>query len=368
MKKILPLLLVILIVGAIFLSACTFPELPSDNETPSNGEVSEGDGSSTDGGNENENNTNNNEENNSGALPDDDGKDTEDEGDRTVTESDPYVNVVKEEFYANYSPAKDYMDAYYRTQHGLMSGDIVTPDQAPNIADYRPTTDDKYIRNTALKYLDDGNTFVLTDAYGNKVKEIYKDGAYITLDEVAAYVYAFGNVPANYSSSKKTKPTDSIWGEYLRVNHSKFTGDTGKYPYEPELPRISGCGGDLTYYEIDIGTTGTDCDPSYTAELYNNGKSITRGAARIVYVRFQKNGDAVDNIEERYVFYTYNHYNDFQEYLGYLGGFGDIFGNVTGGGTISSKYDYNPTPYITTVTGVLPKKVNAVSLKLDPVA
>ena len=23
-----------------------------------------------------------------------------------------------------------------------------------------------------------------------------------------------------------------------------------------------------------------------------------------------------------------------------------MFGNITGGGTISSKYDYNPTPYV----------------------
>ena len=26
-----------------------------------------------------------------------------------------------------------------------------------------------------------------------------------------------------------------------------------------------------------------------------------------------------------------------------------MFGNVTGGGTISSKYDYNPTPYVPVV-------------------
>jgi hypothetical protein len=26
-----------------------------------------------------------------------------------------------------------------------------------------------------------------------------------------------------------------------------------------------------------------------------------------------------------------------------------MFGNITGGGTISSKYDYNPTPYVAVV-------------------
>ena len=57
--------------------------------------------------------------------------------------------------------------------------------------------------------------------------------------------------------------------------------------------------------------------------------------------------DIID-INERYVFYTYNHYNDFQEYLNYQNGWGKIFGNITGGGKLSSKTDYNPTPYIET--------------------
>ena len=399
MKKHLSLLLLLLLIGSLFLSACfpapdgTLPdfgvETPDEEENndnsgenPPTGDQGQGnqngntDNNQGDQDNPTDDNTGNNQGNqdnppddntgndqgNQNNPPDDNtGNDQGNQGDNSdnkdeeqITASDPYVNVTKNEFYENYTPAKDYMDAYYRTKHGFMSGDIVTPDQAPNIAQNRPMRDGMYIRNTAVKYEDNGNTFVLTDAYGNKVKEIYKDGAYITLDEVAAYVYAFGNVPANYSSSKSTKPSSSIWGEFLRVNHSKFSGDTSKYPYEPVLPRISGCGGDLQYYEIDIGTTGTDCDPSYTAKLYNNGSSITRGAARIVYARFQRNGDAVDLIEERFVFYTYNHYNDFQEYLGYDGGFGDIFGNVTGGGTISSKYDYNPTDYIPTVVGALP--------------
>ena len=205
--------------------------------------------------------------------------------------------------------------------------------------------DGKYIKNNDPYYIDE-NTYVVVDAYGREVFRIYRGGAYITLEEVAAYIYAFGEVPANHSTSKNTRPTESIWGEYLRVNNTKFSGSTTKYPYEPQLPRISGCGGDLTYYEMDIGTTGTDCDPNYRAALYNNGYSITRGAARIVYARYDRNGNKIIDPDEKYVFYTYNHYNDFQEYLNYYGGWGEMFGNITGGGTISSKYDYNPTPYV----------------------
>ena len=272
----------------------------------------------------------------------------------TVTAAtDPYEGMSADEFYANYTPAVSYMDAKLRAEHGFMSGELTVPDQAPTISAYQPSMGNQLIRNRATRYEDEGNTYVVVDAFGNEVMEIYRGGAYITLEEVAAYVFAFGTVPANHSESKNTKPTQSIWGIYLRVNHTKFTGDTSKYPYEPELPDISGCGGSLQYYEIDIGTTGTDCDPSYRPALYNNGVSITRGAARIVYARFDQNNNQIIEADEKFVFYTYNHYNDFQEYLNYFGGWGQKFGNVTGGGVISSKTNYNPTPYVPVYRGDL---------------
>ena len=262
---------------------------------------------------------------------------------------DPYVNVSAAEFYSDYQPADDYWDAYYRTQHGFMSGSIEPQDQKPTIAEYQPMEDGMYVRNTYSYFSDDGNTYYIVDGYGEVVSRVFKGAAYVSLEEVAAYVFAFGDIPANYSTSKRTDPDDSIWGEYLRVNHTRFSGSTTKYPYEPELPDISGCGGRLEYYEIDIGTTGTDCDPKYRPDVYNDGHSITRGAARIVYARFDVNGDKIIDINERYLFYTYNHYNDFQEYLNYYGGWGEMFGNVTGGGKLSSKYDCNPTPYVPVV-------------------
>ena len=229
-----------------------------------------------------------------------------------------------------------------------MSGSIDPQDQKPTLAEHQPVEDGKLVRNTHSSFSADGNTYYIVDYCGEVVGQVFKGAAYVSLEEVAAYVFAFGNIPANYSASKNTDPDDSIWGEYLRVNHTKFSGSTTKYPYEPELPDISGCGGRLEYYEIDIGTTGTDCDPKYRPEIYNNGHSITRGAARIVYARFDINGDKIIDSNERYVFYTYNHYNDFQEYLNYYGGWGAMFGNITGGGKLSSKSDYNPTPYVPT--------------------
>ena len=276
--------------------------------------------------------------------------------------TDPYENVSKEEFYANYRPAVCYEDAMYRTQHHFMSGSIEAQDQRPTIADNQPRENGMLVRNTSAVYEDNGNTYVVFEADGDIAFRIYKGGAYVTLEEVAAYVYAFGNIPANYVSGKNTSPANNPWGEYLRLNHSQFSGDTSKYQYEPELPNISGCGGELYYYEIDIGTTGTDCDPGYIARIYNDGSRITRGAARIVYSRYDKNRNDIIDPNERYVFYTYNHYNDFQEYLNYEGGWGEIFGNVTGGGEISSKKNYNPTPYVEVVRRDITIQDNNISI------
>ncbi len=244
-------------------------------------------------------------------------------------------------------------EAKARTAKYQLSGSTTVPDQAPTIAKNQPTSSGKLIRNTQMQYGENGKSYTVVDANGNDAFTVYRDGAYIALEEVAAFVYAFGTYPANYTTSKSTEPTESNWGEYLRLNHTRFSGDTDKYPYEPVLPNISGCGGRLTYWEMDVGTTGTDCDPSYPSRLYNNGKTITRGAARIVYGKTDLDGDGVFEQNEFHLFYTYNHYNDFQEYLNYYNGWGEMFGNITGGGSISSKYDYNPTDYVPVVFGSL---------------
>ena len=269
--------------------------------------------------------------------------------DKPTDSADPYANMTASEFYANYTPASSNEDAYYRSQHGFMSGELTTPDQAPTLAPSQPKSNGAFVRNSTMLFDESGKEYTVVDCYGNEAFTVYRNGAYITLEEVAAFVYAFGTYPANYTTSKDTSPKNSVWGEYLRLNHTSFSGSTSKYPYEPELPNITGCGGTLNYFEMDIGTTGTDCDPAYTAKLYNNGSSITRGAARIVYGKKDLDKDGVYEIGEHHVFYTYNHYNDFQEYLNYEGGWGEMFGNITGGGTISSKTDYNPTDYVDVV-------------------
>ena len=103
------------------------------------------------------------------------------------------------------------------------------------------------------------------------------------------------------------------------------------------------------YKHLSIAsTTGTDTGNGYAVKIYNDGKNITRGAARLVYTRMDKNHNGIYESNEVYVFYTANHYNDFREYLNYYGGWGQIFGNETGGGILSDKYNCNPTPYVPT--------------------
>ena len=97
-------------------------------------------------------------------------------------------------------------------------------------------------------------------------------------------------------------------------------------------------------------------------KTYNDGDTITRGAARIVYGKHDLDGDGEYEFGEHHVFYTYNHYNDFQEYLNYYGGWGEMFGNVTGGGELSSKTNYNPTRYVRVIFEEFPNNVQVVEI------
>lgn len=256
-------------------------------------------------------------------------------------QTDPYVNVTAKQFYANYSPATTYMDSYYRTQHNFMSGSIEPQLQRPTIAENQPMEGEKYVFNSKSGLRSDGNVYDIVNKNGKVVNRIFKGGAYVTLEEVAAYLYAFGDIPANYTSAKKVKPSTSPWGKYLRVNHSYFSCDTDRYKYEPVLPDLN----EKKYYEIDIGTTGSfEYSTTSNKGEYNNGNYIIRGASRIVYTRYIGN-NLIERPEDRKVFYTFNHYNDFQEYLNYENGWGKWFGNIAGGGQMDNNTGIYKTDY-----------------------
>ena len=258
--------------------------------------------------------------------------------------TDPYTNVNKTEFYANYERSTTYEDAYYRTQHNLMSGDIADQSYLPG--DGKIVEDEKAVRVSTATYVlkTDGSYLAyIPNVIDAEDYIVFYGAAYTALNDVAAYLLAFGETPANQIKNKNSKGISeaiSTWGKYGRVNDNKFSGDISKYPYEPELPNILGIN-KIYYNEIDFGTTGnytlSNRNKTYNQVVYNNGSSITRGAVRIVYVSDYN----IKNIDKRYVFYTYNHYNDFQEYLNYHGGWGYRFGNESAG----NEYCYNTTDY-----------------------
>lgn len=274
---------------------------------------------------------------------------------QTPINSDPYIDVNTAAFYSSYKKAVSYTDAKYRSRHNLMSGDINVPQLSPSICPTRLQEGGKVARNYSDYYTENNMAYNVVDYLGNTVDTIYYGGAYITLEEVAAYLYAFGDVPANYIESNKTSSLSSSgWGEYLRLNHRFFSDDTSKFLYEPELPDAytgkSTSSGTKKYYEIDIGTTGYD-GSDYKTASYNTGSKITRGIARIVYTRYWAESETeLSSPDDRYVFYTQNHYNDFREYLNYQNGWGTIFGNETGGGTNNNPSSDYKTPYPSTGT------------------
>ena len=255
---------------------------------------------------------------------------------------DPYINVNKTEFYANYERATTYEDAYYRTKHYLMSGDITDQSYLP--PNGKIMEDDKAVRITDATYVldPDGNYLAyIPNVVNGDNYIIFYGAAYTSLNDVAAYLLAFGSIPANQISKKGSSGQSqaiSLWGKYGRVNDSEFYGNTSSYPYEPDLPKNN----TLLYHEIDFGTTGgyttsNSLGYSRTQTIYNNGSKITRGAARLVYVADSN----VTKIDDRFVFYTYTHYNDFQEYLNYHNGWGTRFGNESAGNEYcSGKDDY----------------------------
>jgi len=182
----------------------------------------------------------------------------------------------------------------------------------------------KHVKNITSGLSQDGLTYTIVDASGRVVNQVYYQGGYSQLEEVAAYVFAFHDIPANQTSSKKTNPAKSDWKEWLRLNFSEFSNDTQKYPNEPSLP---GAGTTYQYYEMDVGNTEASYLTNKIGTVYNNGKSISRGTRRIVFNRYYYGTTTpVTDPSEIHVFYTADHYKHMQEYLNYQNGWGDAFG------------------------------------------
>ena len=229
--------------------------------------------------------------------------------------------------------ATSFLDAQERTKNHQVSGTKVECKDISHLPPSNrdlPKEDGKYVRvsDANYEYNEDGSfKSYLINRLDGTYKRIYYGGAYVTLDEVAAYLLAFGEVPPNnhYATGKKALSVEE-WGVNGRVNYGYFSGN-GKYLYEPKLPNAS-----TNYYiETDFGAEAFKFDQGdgvvENVKVYNDGNYIVRGICRFVFTNIAKEKD----ISKRHVFYTYNHYNDFQEYLNYEGGFGERFGCMSGG-------------------------------------
>ena len=252
----------------------------------------------------------------------------------TDVRRDIYPNVTSEQFYSNYRYAKTYEEAYFRTQHHFMSGDIT--DQGHLTPSGKVMSESLDVRcTTAIYILDFSGAYLgyIPNSLNGENHVIWYGGAYISHNDVAAYLYAFGEAPVNNKYDKSSGKSTSVndWGKYGRVNVGTFSANSTKYKYQPKMPTELG----QKYTETDFGTLGGYYTGDRSQSIYNNGKSINRGAARFCFVNNKK------SVDERYVFYTYNHYNDFQEYLNYEGGFGTRFGNEAAG----NPYCYDNNDY-----------------------
>ena len=250
--------------------------------------------------------------------------------DTDIPTSDPYVGVDRDDFYNNdYQPSTSYEDAQYRTKHHLISGEL---HYSENI-DHLPlengiNTTGKYVRLTNANYeYDEKGQFksYTINSLDGESKKIYYNAGYVSMEEVAAYLLAFGEVPPNnHYSSKGNARNQAIrdWGRMGRCNYGRFYGN-GRPGVEPPLPDNDR----QDFVETDFG-----CHKFSTQGEYNDGIALTRGMCRFVFTKFESEPD----ITKRRVFYTYNHYEDFQEYLNYYGGWGERFGKESGHGRVSN--------------------------------
>ena len=270
--------------------------------------------------------------------------------------TNPYLDIdtaeEKVEFYSNnYKVAHSYKDAQYRSEAHLLSGTNEDSNYLPTLNNKVDTTKINNYRSNTFDYiLDSSNNKIAYKYYqldGSYIP-IYKGGAYYTMNEVAAYLLGFGEVPVNHYYDKGSNGKASAlneWGRYARVNYGAFSGPSlGSYQFEPYMVGMENK--DVYYTETDFGN-----DVYYNKESYVKGTkpyinsdatSITRGVLRFIFTSTYENSNNSNYTNNKYynrVYYTYNHYNDYYEFLNYQDGWSNVFGNMTTRGNAYGKYN-----------------------------
>lgn len=155
-----------------------------------------------------------------------------------------------------------------------------------------------------------GDVGYVYDGYGEIVKELYRTDYYTDLEDVAAYITVFNDVPDNYFFSTERdgytqakKECYSLYGDVCRIFPGPYNRNYDFLPYST----------DGKYYEADIGGDG-----------YASSSSWSRGALRVVFALAGIDSYGKD---VPVVFYTGDHYDTFIEYKNYYGGWSSEFGN-----------------------------------------
>ena len=109
--------------------------------------------------------------------------------------------------------------------------------------------------------------------------KIDKDGTYTSCDDVALYIYTYGELPSNFMTKKEAKKLGWEGGSLEPYAPGMCIGGDYFGNYEGLLPEKDG----REYHECDIDTLGED----------------SRGAKRIIY-----SNDGL-------IYYTEDHYSSF---------------------------------------------------------
>lgn len=303
--------------------------------------------------------------------------------------SNPYLDIdtdaEKEYFYTNnYTQAQTSIDAKYRSEAGLLSGDPAEEKFMPD--DFKKIDNSKVNmeRSTTFNYYVDSetneNTAYLLYRLDGTYTPIFNGGAYFTLNQLAAYTVGFGALPPNQDYDKYEAMQDissEKWYKYGRVNRGFYDGPVkDKYAYETWFVGMEKK--DINYTETDFGNSvyynDNEYDPQYKQMPYvknidgkykiNSGTPGDRGVLRLCFTSAFENimpkphkaahgtDDTNNNFQNQYykrAYYTFNHYNDWSEFLNYEDGWTDIYGNMTRGNkycemNVHTDKQYAPIP------------------------
>lgn len=153
------------------------------------------------------------------------------------------------------------------------------------------------------------------EVYGipNSDVVLVKGEVYTELNDVAAYIIAFKELPVNYFYKSDKSTCSAKYGSSCRLVGSKqYSND----PYSSHTSPIL-TDGASEYHECDLA--------SYDGEY----STSSRGSYRLVY--------SLDEGKE-IVYFTDCHYENFSEYYNYYNGFGPWWGN----GDINQDFDRYP--------------------------